>query len=133
MTMMMNPYLATVLWWAIFFAIMVIAVWIFDLVTPFKIRQETKEKNGALGAVLGGLLIGIAIIIFSAMAHNNAIHYAVSYSLLGFALMLASYFIYDLITPEKISKEIDEHNMLVGYKIGGLFIAVALVVAGALT
>ncbi len=133
MTVGMNPYLATVIWWAVFFVIMVAAIWIFDIVTPFKLRQETEEKNGALGAVLGGLLIGIAVIIYSAMANSNDIITAVLYSVLGFVLMLVSYFVYDLITPEKISHEIDDHNMLVGFKIAGLFIAVALVVAGALT
>ena len=130
--MMMNPYLSTIVWWAVFFVLMVIAVWIFVLVTPFKLRKETEEKNGALGAALAGLLIGIAIIIFAAMATSASILTAISYSVLGFALMLISYFIYDLITPEKISQEIDDHNMLVGLKIAGLFIAVSLVVGGAL-
>lgn len=130
--MMMNPYFATVVWWAVFFVLMIAAIWVFDLVTPFKLRQETQEKNGALGAVLAGLLIGIAIIIFASMTTSSSILTAVSYSVLGFVLMLVSYFLYDISTPEKISKEIDDHNMLVGLKIAGLFVAVSLVVAGAL-
>lgn len=83
--------------------------------------------------MLGGLLIGIGIIIYNAMVHSDGLVNALIYSALGFVLMLASYFLYDLITPEKISQEIDDHNLLVGYKIAGLFIAVALVVSGAIT
>ncbi len=130
---LINPYVDTIIWWAIFFVVMVVAIKIFDLVTPYKLSQEIKEKNGALGAVLGGLLIGIGIIIYNAMAHSESLVNALIYSGLGFVLMLVSYFLYDLITPEKISQEIDDHNLLVGYKIAGLFIAVALVVSGALT
>jgi len=130
---LVNPFVDTVIWWAIFFVVMVVAIKVFDLVTPYKLSQEIKEKNGALGAVLGGLLIGIGIIIYNAMAHSESLVNALIYSGLGFVLMLASYFLYDLITPEKISKEIDDHNLLVGYKIAGLFIAVALVASGAIT
>ena len=130
---LVNPFVDTVIWWAIFFVVMVVAIKVFDLVTPYKLSQEIKEKNGALGAVLGGLLIGIGIIIYNAMAHSESLVNALIYSGLGFVLMLASYFLYDLITPEKISKEIDDHNLLVRYKIAGLFIAVALVASGAIT
>lgn len=131
--MLVNPLIDTVIWWAVFFVVMVVAIKIFDLVTPYKLSQETKEKNGALGAVLGGLLIGIGIIIYNSMAHSDTLLNAVTYSATGFVLMLLSYFLYDLITPEKINQEIDDHNLLVGYKIAGLFIAVALVVSGAIT
>ncbi|MHB1419480.1 MAG: DUF350 domain-containing protein [Bacillota bacterium] len=128
-----NPYWNTVIWWAVFFAQMVIAIKIFDLMTPFSINQETKEKNGALGAVLAGMFIGLAIIIFASMSASETLGKALIFSSLGYGLMLASYFLYNLLTPENISKEIDDHNLLVGYKIAGLFIAVGLVVAGAIS
>ena len=131
--MIINPWVDTIIWWAVFFVVMIAAIQIFDLVTPFKLRQEIKEKNPALGAVLAGLLIGIGIIVYGAMVHSETLVFALGFSILGIILMLISYFLYDVITPEKISQEIDDHNLLIGYKIAGLFIAVALLVAGALS
>lgn len=129
---MANPYLATVIWWAIFFALMLVALKVFDLVTPFKVRQETREKNPAVGAVQAGLLVGMALIIYSAITNSETILMALLYAVLGLVLMLVSFYVYELISPEQINKELDEHNLLVGYKIAGLFLAIGLVVAASI-
>lgn len=129
---MANPYLATVIWWAIFFALMLVALKAFDLVTPFKVRQETREKNPAVGAVQAGLLVGMALIIYSAITNSETILMALLYAVLGLVLMLVSFYVYELISPEQINKELDEHNLLVGYKIAGLFLAIGLVVAASI-
>lgn len=45
-----------------------IAFLILNLITPFSIRKEIEEdQNTALGIVIGSMLIGIAIIIASAI------------------------------------------------------------------
>lgn len=129
---MANPYLATVIWWAVFFALVLVALKVFDLVTPFKVRQETREKNPAVGAVQAGLLVGMALIIYSAIVNSETILMALLYAVLGLVLMLVSYYVYDLISPEQVNKELDEHNLLVGYKIAGLFVAIGLVVAASI-
>lgn len=128
----MNPYLATVVWWIIFFALMLVVLWVFDRITPFNVRQETREKNPAVGVAQAGLLIGIALVIYSAIINSETILMALLYSVLGLVLLLASYFIYDLVSPEQVNKELDEHNLLIGYKMAGLFIAIGLVVAAAI-
>ncbi|MHB1127260.1 MAG: DUF350 domain-containing protein [Bacillota bacterium] len=128
-----NLYLNTVIWWAVFFTLMIIAIKVFNLVTPFRIKQETREKNGALGAILAGMMIGVSIIFFASITASETMGHALINSALGYGLMLVSYFLFNWITPENISKEIDDHNLLVGYKIAGLFIAVGLVVAAAIS
>jgi len=46
-----------------------IAFLILNLITPFSIRKEIEEdQNTALGIVIGAMLIGIAIIIASAIS-----------------------------------------------------------------
>ncbi|MCM1990687.1 DUF350 domain-containing protein [Oceanirhabdus seepicola] len=35
----------------------------FDMVTPFKFADEIKEKNAAVGAMIGGIFIAVAIIV----------------------------------------------------------------------
>lgn len=129
---MANPYLATVIWWAVFFALVLVALKVFDVVTPFKVRQETREKNPAVGAVQAGLLVGMALIVYSAIVNSETILMALLYAVLGLVLMLVSYYVYDLMSPEQVNKELDEHNLLVGYKIAGLFVAIGLVVAASI-
>ncbi|TDA65689.1 MAG: DUF350 domain-containing protein [Clostridia bacterium] len=130
--LMANPYLATVIWWAVFFALVLVALKVFDVVTPFKVRQETREKNPAVGAVQAGLLVGMALIVYSAIVNSETILMALLYAVLGLVLMLVSYYVYDLMSPEQVNKELDEHNLLVGYKIAGLFVAIGLVVAASI-
>ena len=48
--------------------IFVLALLIIDKVTPYSIHKEIEEqKNVALGLVIGSMLIGLAIIISSAI------------------------------------------------------------------
>ncbi len=54
------------------------------------------------------------------------------YGLLGIFLMIVGYKIFDLLTPFKFSDEIEEKNPAVGAMIGGIFIAVAIIVTAAI-
>ena len=47
-----------------------LALWVVEWITPFSIQKEiTKEKNVAMGIIVGSLLIAIALIV-SAAAHG---------------------------------------------------------------
>jgi uncharacterized membrane protein YjfL (UPF0719 family) len=44
------------------------SVWLMEKVTPFSIRKEIEEDhNVALGIIIAGALIGIAIVLFAAI------------------------------------------------------------------
>ncbi len=48
--------------------VLALAYWVWDLITPYSIRQEIGEKqNVAVAVVLAGVLIGMSIIIAGAL------------------------------------------------------------------
>ncbi|MGD9097594.1 MAG: DUF350 domain-containing protein [Desulfobacterales bacterium] len=50
-------------------AVFAVAFFIFEKITPFSIRKEIEEdQNTALAIIFGAVLIGLAIIIASAIA-----------------------------------------------------------------
>ncbi len=48
--------------------VLALAYWVWDLITPYSIRQEIGEKqNVAVAVVMAGVLIGMSIIIAGAL------------------------------------------------------------------
>jgi putative membrane protein len=46
-----------------------LSVWVLNRCLPFSLRKELEEdQNVAVGAIVGGMLIGVAIIIAAAIA-----------------------------------------------------------------
>ncbi|WBW95898.1 DUF350 domain-containing protein [Oceanirhabdus sp. W0125-5] len=43
--------------------LMMVGYTFFDMVTPFKFADEIKEKNAAVGAMIGGIFIAVAVIV----------------------------------------------------------------------
>ena len=59
---------ATLVYSIIGMLVMAVAFWIITKITPFSIRKEIEEdQNTSLGIIIGAFLIGLALIISSAM------------------------------------------------------------------
>ena len=68
----MKPFLVSIATSLIFSAIAMVmfavAMWIVSKVLPFSIRKEIEEdQNTSLGIVLGSIIIGLSIILASAI------------------------------------------------------------------
>ncbi|MFW5751176.1 MAG: DUF350 domain-containing protein [Planctomycetota bacterium] len=51
-------------WFALAAILFLLSVWIMEKVTPFSIRKEIEEdQNVALGLIIGGAMIAIAIVL----------------------------------------------------------------------
>ena len=60
--------LSTLIYSIIGMIIFGVAFWIFAKIMPFSVRKEIEEdQNTALGIIVGAMLIGLAIIIASAI------------------------------------------------------------------
>lgn len=55
-----------------------------------------------------------------------------AYGLIGIILMMVAYKAFDLVTPYKLNEELIEGNPAVGALIGGLFIAIGIIVMSVL-
>ncbi|WP_425447449.1 DUF350 domain-containing protein [Dethiothermospora halolimnae] len=58
-----NVILSTVLYGLIGLVLMFVGYKFFDIITPYNFAEEIKEKNPAIGALIGGIFIATAIIV----------------------------------------------------------------------
>ena len=54
-------------WVVCFLLLAIVARYLFDWIVPFSLRDASAQKNAAVGRVLRGLYLGLAIILAAAM------------------------------------------------------------------
>ncbi|MDA8228234.1 MAG: DUF350 domain-containing protein, partial [Desulfitobacterium hafniense] len=106
--------------------LMVVAVWLFTRTTPyneFKIMfdgdvLEDKKKVAASKAVafdLGGKIIGLSLLLASAVYHSISLWDLAAWGLVGTVFLIGVYWLFELLTPGiTVRKEIPNGNVAVG-------------------
>lgn len=129
----MYELLATLTYWIIMLVLAGLCMFIFEMITPYNDREELLKGNVAVGTQFAGKLIGIGIITEAAIAHNLSVWGAAIWMLIGFILMLISYFLFELITPFKVEQEIKNNNIAVAIVAASLSIFIGFAVSGSIT
>ena len=63
-----GPMLSTIAYSLIGLVIYIIAFWIICKISPFSVRKEIEiDQNTSLGIIIGSVMVGLSIIIASAM------------------------------------------------------------------
>ncbi|MGH7310339.1 MAG: DUF350 domain-containing protein, partial [Candidatus Rokuibacteriota bacterium] len=106
--------------------------YLFDWITPFSLRDASAQMNAAVGRVLRGLYLGLAILLASAMYSTHSILTALQDGAVGIVLMLLMYKIYDLVDRRDFARELAEGNAMLGMELEGLFILLSAVIVGSM-
>ncbi|WP_409343485.1 DUF350 domain-containing protein [Paenibacillus sp. MBLB4367] len=112
----------------------------FMVTTPYKEFQIIREgANGAdqqkamaakaVANDLGGKIIGLALVLASAVYHSLGIVDLIIWGLLGTAFQVIVFYLFELVTPFKVVKEIPAGNVSVGIFTSRLSIATGLLMA----
>lgn len=128
----LTGYGLTLLWMLAFSALAFLAHVLFDRLTPFPLRQASDKKNPAVGHVLRGLYVALAVILLAAIHSNASLAWALLDGAVGIALILLAYVAFDRLDHRDFSKELADGNTMLGMEIEGLFILAAAVVVGAM-
>lgn len=104
----------------------------FDLITPISLREASAQRNAAVGRVLRGLYIGLAIILGAAIYSTHNIAIALRDGAAGIVLMLLLFKVYDLVDRRDFDRELREGNSMLGMELEGLLILLAALIVGAL-
>lgn len=89
---------------------------IFELVTKYKNWVEIKKGNVAVALATGGKIFGVANIFRYSIEQSDSLLMMLSWGVVGFCLLLVSYFIFEFITPSfKVDEEIARDNRAVGF------------------
>lgn len=128
----------TLAWLGTATALMAVGFVVVDVLTPGKLREQVSENLNA-GLLVGGKLVAVGIIVFSAVwtapdALDEGLIEAVLYSVLGLIISAIAFLIVDLVLPVRLRQLVEEREfdpatcVAVGAEIG-----LALVVAAAIS
>ena len=129
---MLREYMISVGWVVSFLVLAMVARYLFDRITPFRLRDASAQKNAAVGRVLRGLYLGLAIILGAAMYSTHSILTALRDGAIGVVLMLLMYKVYDLIDWRDFARELADGNTMLGMELEGLFILLSAVIVGSM-
>ncbi len=119
--------------WAITFMVLAFIVrWVFSKLNLFSLRAASQRKDEAVGHVLRGLYIALAIISLAAIQSTRSLTWALVDTVISMALVLVFFKIYDWIDPRDFSAELEADNRMLGLELEGLFIVLAAVIVGAM-
>jgi uncharacterized membrane protein YjfL (UPF0719 family) len=119
--------------WALAFMVLAFIVrWVFGRLNLFSLREASKAKDAAVGHVLRGLYIALAIISLAAIQSTRSLTWALVDTVISMALVLVFFKIYDWIDPRDFSAELEADNRMLGLELEGLFIVLAAVIVGAM-
>ena len=129
---LLGAYGITVLWMVVFLALAFVSSRVFDWLTPFELRRASHEKNPAVGHVMRGLYVSLALILIGAIRSNHHIGWALLDGAVGVALVLLTYLVFDRLDPRDFGAELAAGNVMLGMELEGIFILAGAVIVGAM-
>lgn len=127
-------FLNALLYFAVSAILLVVMSRVFFLVTPYSDAEEIRKGNAAVGLTLFAKLVGLGIVLWSAISHNDTLAEVAAWAVFGSALMMLSYMVFDWLTPNlSVREELQKGNMAVGWTVAGIFVTLGLVVAACIS
>lgn len=96
--------------------VVLIAVFIFDLLTRYKVWEEINRGNMAVSFAAGGIALGVSNIMRYAISANDSLAMTVLWGGIGTVALLIVYFAFEILTPKlNVSEQIGKGNQAVGF------------------
>lgn len=113
---------------------LLIGIILFEVTTKNKEFELIKNGNKAAVYAFGGRILGLAIVLYSAIANSVNLLDMVIWGSVAIVIQILLFYIAEWITPKfKITQAIDDNNEAVGLFLLFLSIGIGLVIAGSLT
>lgn len=113
---MLNNLLNAGLYFLITSVVVIIAIFVFNLCTKYKIWTEINNGNVAVALATGGITFGIANILKCAISANDSLLDTIIWGGIGTLILIIVYVAFELLTPKlNVSEEIAKGNKAVGF------------------
>lgn len=114
--------------------LMALGIVIFVFTTKTKEFKLIGQGNKAAGIVIAGRTIGLAIILYSAIANSVSLADLAVWAGIGIVTQVIANFLTEVLTPGfNIRESLDQDNVAVAIVLLGMFISIGLIIAGCLT
>ncbi|GGF99429.1 DUF350 domain-containing protein [Paenibacillus abyssi] len=110
-----NPYTGTLAYVSVAVLALIVFLFCFEFVARYNCWDEIKKGNVAVAMATGGKIFGICNIFRFSIEANDSVYQSMIWSMFGFIILLAAYFLFEFLTPVfKIDEEIKQDNRAVG-------------------
>lgn len=123
------------LYLAVSLALLLAGLFIMEITTKVKEFTLMEKGNKAASYVLGGRLLGLAIVLYSALANSISLVDMIIWGAVGIAAQIIVFYLTEWFTPRRfnVSQSIEENNTAVGLFLLLLSVSIGIVIAGCLT
>jgi len=129
-----NLFISTISYIGVASVMLLIGIILFEVTTKNKEFELIKNGNKAAVYAFGGRILGLAIVLYSAIANSIHLLDMVIWGSIAIIIQIVLFYIAELMTPKfHITKAIDDDNQAVGLFLLFLSISIGLVIAGSLT
>jgi putative membrane protein len=120
---------------AVSLALLLVGLFLMEITTKVKEFALMAKGNKAASYVLGGRLLGLAIVLYSALANSISLVDMVIWGAVGIAAQIIVFYLTEWVTPRRfnVSQSIEENNTAVGLFLLLLSVSIGIVIAGCLT
>lgn len=120
---------------AVSLALLLVGLFLMEITTKVKEFALMAKGNKAASYVLGGRLLGLAIVLYSALANSISLVDMVIWGAVGIAAQIIVFYLTEWLTPRRfnVSQSIEENNTAVGLFLLLLSLSIGIVIAGCLT
>lgn len=107
---------------------------LMEITTKNKEFKLMANGNKSASYVLGGRLIGLAIVLYSSAAHSISLSDMFLWGGIGVLAQIVVFYLAEWLTPHfNVTEAIDNDNRAVGFFLMLLSISIGIVIAGCLT
>ncbi|MCM3694386.1 DUF350 domain-containing protein [Neobacillus niacini] len=123
------------LYLAVSLGLLIVGLFLMEITTKVKEFSLMAKGNKAASYVLGGRLLGLAIVLYSALANSISLVDMVVWGAVGIAAQIIVFYLTEWLTPRRfnVSQSIEEDNRAVGLFLLLLSVSIGIVIAGCLT
>lgn len=107
---------------------------LMEVTTKVKEFSLMAQGNKAASYVLGGRLLGLAIVLYSTTANSISLTDMAIWGAIGIVAQIVVFYLAEWLTPRfNVSQAIEEDNQAVGLFLLLLSVSIGIVIAGCLT
>lgn len=132
--MFQNLYLNYLAYFGVSALLMAVGLLIFIFTTKTKEFALIGQGNKSAGIVIAGRTIGLAIVLYSAIANSISLLDLALWAGIGIVTQVIANILAEVLTPAfNVAEALEKDNQAVAISLFGMFISIGLIIAGCLT